>query len=277
MSVFPSSICGNFVCESPARCAISACVRAWDSRWRLKLEPNTSEALRSSLRILGGLGALGMAPASQCVDTVRGNPVIQLRRRSEGRVTASELQDFSAFESRSIRFSLKSARSCAPITRGISKPLICLGKSKEKPGAEWLCRNEHRLMSYLSCLPRLRPLSPLRVVHRISSDSLNFNFPEDSVRKFKVLLGVVHYQPGGFLLPTGRGHSYQTGWVLLPCGRTAPWPAWRKTRDARFLPNGRVASVRPLAAALPRLVSYQQGGITYSYLLLSRGSGRRLS
>jgi hypothetical protein len=114
-----------------------------------------------------------------------------------------------------------------------------------------------------------------RVIHNLSSDSLNFNFPikllansECYTESCPTKRAAFSYQTDGSV-PTKRAYfSYQTGGPL----EEARPPA---TRRGQFLPNGRLALKRPEAAAETAMISYQTDGITYSYLQRCRSSDRR--
>jgi hypothetical protein len=114
-----------------------------------------------------------------------------------------------------------------------------------------------------------------KVIHNLSSDSLNFNFPIKLLANSKCYTescptkrAAFSYQTDG-PVPTKRAYfSYQTGGPLAEARPPA-------TRRGQFLPNGRLALKRPEPAAETATISYQTDGITYSYLRLCRSSDRR--
>jgi hypothetical protein len=134
----------------------------------------------------------------------------------------------------------------------------------------------HHLASRLSFLFAAKGCdASKRVIHNLSSDSLNFNFPikllvtsERYTESCPTKRAAFSYQTDG-LVPTKRAYfSYQTGGLL----EEARPPA---TRRGQFLPNGRLALKRPEPAAENAMISYQTDGVAYSYLPRCRSSDRR--
>jgi hypothetical protein len=116
-----------------------------------------------------------------------------------------------------------------------------------------------------------------KVIHNLSSDSLNFNFPIKLLANSKCCTescptkrAAFSYQTVGSVSTKRAYSSYQTGGPLEEARPTA-------TRRAQFLPNGRLALKRPEPAAETAMTSYQTDGVTYSYSLRLRSSDERLA
>jgi hypothetical protein len=129
-----------------------------------------------------------------------------------------------------------------------------------------------------------------KVIHNLSSDSLNFNFPtklpgnsERYTESCPTKRAAFSYQTDG-PDPTRRAaSSYQTdgpvptkrAYFSYKTGRPLEEARPTTTRRGQFLPNGRLALKRPEPAAETATISYQTDGVTYSYLQRCRSSDTR--